>query len=239
MSLHEQILRWPSVVTTSETTIVTEDNWRYEAIRICAVVLSTAIMEGIALSSVLAPVTSLFKKPISRPVNTETSENTLRQPACEWHIAEESAVASADEYSSSCNLWLSPKHALVSSSSSIPSHLSETRRNLVDYPAILPKLREALENSDLSDSWGDMAGVLLWIGLTMGAASRKSKDKALKSYFSAIAISASSVSCFAYPGALRVALARMEAINEALRTASETSKAVDLDYFLSRDRGKV
>jgi len=229
MGLHEKILRWPSVVTTSETTIVTEDNWRYEAIRICSVVLSTAIMEGIALSSVLPPVISQFEKPISRPVDTAASENTLRQPAYELHIAEESTVASADEYSSSYNFWLSPKYALVSSSLSIPSHLSEAPRNLVDYQSILPKLRKALENSDLSDSWGDMAGVLLWIGLTMGAASRKSKDKALRSYFSALAISASSVSCFAYPRALRVALARMEAINEALRTASEGSKVVELD----------
>ncbi|KAF2276050.1 uncharacterized protein EI97DRAFT_433461 [Westerdykella ornata] len=31
-------------------------------------------------------------------------------------------------------------------------------------------LRAALENSNLSDCWGDMAGVLLWISLVMGAA---------------------------------------------------------------------
>jgi hypothetical protein len=81
---------------------------------------------------------------------------------------------------------------------------------------LLQELRDALGKSDMSNCWDDMAGVLLWIALTAGAASIRSDDKRLRRYFSALAIRVSTFLCFEHPEALHATLLRMMDITEAL-----------------------
>jgi len=84
-----------------------------------------------------------------------------------------------------------------------------------------------------------MAGVVLWIGLTVGAASRNCTDRPLQRYFSALAMRASLMLCFEHPEAMRTTLLRMTAVNEALSKASENRKIIRNDAFVSRNRRKV
>jgi hypothetical protein len=82
---------------------------------------------------------------------------------------------------------------------------------------LLEDLREALEKSDLSDCWSEMAGVLLWIALTIGAAtSRKDVDKFLRRYFSALTVRVSLYLGFEHPEAMHATLLRMGQVVDGL-----------------------
>lgn len=61
---------------------------------------------------------------------------------------------------------------------------------LASTTSLVSKLKAALERSDLSDCWGDMAGVLLWIALVGGAAAKNlPKEKAPeRRYIAAISV---------------------------------------------------
>lgn len=103
----------------------------------------------------------------------------------------------------------------------------------------LQRLSDALENSDLSNCWDDMAGVLLWIGLTATTASSSSHDKLLRKRFSALTIRVSMFLCFEHPAALHATLIRMEAINKKLRRESEDAWGLGGERDLLRKRMKV
>jgi hypothetical protein len=60
-----------------------------------------------------------------------------------------------------------------------------------------------------------MAGVLLWIGLLVGAASRRS-DKVLKKWFSALAVRCSILLCFEHPEAMHATVLRMSEFVEGV-----------------------
>jgi hypothetical protein len=61
-----------------------------------------------------------------------------------------------------------------------------------------------------------MAGVLLWIGLVVGAASGKSESKIHKKYFSALTMRAGVMLCFEHPEAINATMVRMSEVVEAL-----------------------
>ncbi|KAF2471954.1 uncharacterized protein BDR25DRAFT_284279 [Lindgomyces ingoldianus] len=81
--------------------------------------------------------------------------------------------------------------------------------------ALLISLKTAIDSSDLSDCWSDMAGVLLWIGLVAGATSHKS-DKVVKKWFSALAVRCSIVLCFEHPEAVHCTLLKMGEVIEGV-----------------------
>jgi len=109
----------------------------------------------------------------------------------------------------------------ISTRGSSPSLHSVAFDRSESHAEHLQRLRDTLENSDLSNCWDDMAGILLWIGLTASTASSKSNDKVLRKYFSAFTVRVSMFLCFEHPVALHATLLRMEAINKALRKKSE------------------
>ncbi|KAJ4412151.1 hypothetical protein N0V91_000619 [Didymella pomorum] len=82
--------------------------------------------------------------------------------------------------------------------------------------AVLEDLKDALDLSDLSECWSDMAGVLLWVALTAGAASHKIDDYALKKWFRALAVRTSLLLCFEHPEAIHATYLKMSRIVEAL-----------------------
>jgi hypothetical protein len=61
-----------------------------------------------------------------------------------------------------------------------------------------------------------MAGVLLWIGLVVGAASKNSESKIHKKYFSALTMRAGVMLCFEHPEAINSTMVKMSEIVEAL-----------------------
>lgn len=82
--------------------------------------------------------------------------------------------------------------------------------------ALLGDLKDALEYSNLSEGWQDMAGVLLWIGLTAGAASSMSESKGLRNYFAALTVRSSMLLCFDHPQAIHATYVKMAQIVDAL-----------------------
>jgi hypothetical protein len=85
--------------------------------------------------------------------------------------------------------------------------------------AVLEDLKDALDLSDLSECWSDMAGVLLWVALTAGAASHKIDDYALKKWFRALAVRTSLLLCFEHPEAIHATYLKMSRIVEALSSS--------------------
>jgi hypothetical protein len=67
-----------------------------------------------------------------------------------------------------------------------------------------------------------MAGVLLWIGLVVGAASRKS-DIVTKRWFLALAVRCSIFLCFDHPEGIHATMLRMGEMIEALGYATGSS----------------
>ncbi|KAF2032015.1 hypothetical protein EK21DRAFT_99335 [Setomelanomma holmii] len=82
---------------------------------------------------------------------------------------------------------------------------------------LLQDLRTAIECSNYTvDVWADMAGVLLWIGLVVGAASKNSDSKILKKYFSALTMRTGVMLCFEHPEAINATMLRMTEVVETL-----------------------
>lgn len=82
--------------------------------------------------------------------------------------------------------------------------------------AMLKDLKKAITNSGVSDCWSDMGGVLLWIGLTAGAASRELESRELRNWFAAIPVRVCMVLGFDHPAAICSATLNMSRIVEAL-----------------------
>jgi hypothetical protein len=89
---------------------------------------------------------------------------------------------------------------------------------------LLKDLKAVLEASNLSECWKDMAGVLLWIALTFGAASHRNGDKVLEKWYSALAMRVSILLCFEHPEAIHSTTLRMSQIVEGL-SAKDASDA--------------
>jgi hypothetical protein len=72
-----------------------------------------------------------------------------------------------------------------------------------------------------------MAGVLLWIGLTFGAASHKNGNKVLEKWYSALSMRASILLCFQHPEPIHATMLKMGQVVDALqgegKSESETS----------------
>jgi hypothetical protein len=67
-----------------------------------------------------------------------------------------------------------------------------------------------------------MAGVLLWIGLVVGAASLKSESKIHKKYFSALTMRCGVMLCFEHPEAINSTMVRMSEVIAALGTQGKS-----------------
>lgn len=81
---------------------------------------------------------------------------------------------------------------------------------------VLQDLKFAMGRSDMSECWSDMAGVLLWVALTVGAASSKSDSIVLKKWFAALAMRISMRLCFEHADAIQSTYQQMALIVEGL-----------------------
>ncbi|KAH9870646.1 hypothetical protein IAQ61_006124 [Plenodomus lingam] len=272
--LHAKItVDYPPVAHFARTRVLREEDWKYEAIRITAVVLSTAMLLRVPLPQSLAaaaptrnlsttsttsmasrsneslcstlenqqvtPVTDYSTSPSFSMVNPSPGIDPTCFPFDAHSLA---ASASASASASSPHSYSSPYAQQQPQSQSqpqqqkrpsIPSpypsfHLSPSisHPSPQSYPPTptphLPALKAALENSNLSDCWADMAGVLFWIGLVMGAASQDAPNKVLARYFSALAVRAGVMLCFEHAEGVHGAVARMGEVVGGLRVDKGT-----------------
>lgn len=127
-----------------------------------------------------------------------------------------------------------PSISSTTSTSSDNYFPDQTAQYYSDTNSLLEELKEAIERSNLSQCWSDksnvsqcwseMAGVLLWIGLVAGAATKDSKNRKLARYFSAITMRSGIVLCFEHPEAINATVYRMSQVNQKLRQGQESSR---------------
>jgi hypothetical protein len=91
---------------------------------------------------------------------------------------------------------------------------------------LLKDMKVVLESSNMSECWQDMAGVLLWIGLTFGAASYKNGNRVLEKWYSALSMRASILLCFQHPEPIHATMLKMGQVVEALREEGRSESEV-------------
>lgn len=93
--------------------------------------------------------------------------------------------------------------------------------------------RNALENSNTGECWGDMSGVLYWCVLVMGGAARRrvtnagwsDDDESIRKYLAASALRLTVLLCFEHPEPTTVTLNRVSKVQELLaREPKRTSR---------------
>ncbi|KAF9695856.1 hypothetical protein EKO04_005974 [Ascochyta lentis] len=261
----------------------TKNDFKYEAIRIAAVLQATAIMRRVPLSKALShaaatvskQLSSLYTFPATSQSNdfpaSPTSPTNIRhesmtnlttspsyaaslissQPPSSYFDASRSSVSSVVTSHPSISSSIShPSFSSISTSHSSISSITASRPSIYpvnsrphqsvvapspfDYnpfyqftstptpdepTALLIDLKVVLESSNMSECWQDMAGVLLWIALTVGAASHENESKVLKKWYSALSMRASVLLCFEHPEAVHATMLKMGQVVEALSEA--------------------
>ncbi|KAL5462453.1 hypothetical protein PMIN06_001602 [Paraphaeosphaeria minitans] len=177
--------QYPPVSELQKKASLTPKDWGYEAIRIAAVLTSTAISQWTPLSEALASVAEIER--------SRTSEALPPTPPTDALDRQDSPLA------------LSQTNPFAF----IPSSPTSVRRPSSPTTALLKHFQTTLTRTNLSDCWADMAGVLLWVSLTAGAASRRVDSRVLRKWFKALALRVSIVLCFEHPEAMCASLLRM------------------------------
>ncbi|KAL5393174.1 hypothetical protein DPSP01_000007 [Paraphaeosphaeria sporulosa] len=187
-NIHRKITtQYPPVSETQKNVVLTPNDWRYEAIRIGAVLTANAILQRMPLSEALAHIGEIeLSRTLEDIPSTTPIESITRQ---------DSPLALA--------------HPQINPFTFSPSTPTYVRRPSNPTTTLLKHLQTALTHSNLSDCWADMAGVLLWVTLTVGAASRKADSKVLRKWFKALALRVSIILCFEHPEAMCASLLRM------------------------------
>lgn len=90
---------------------------------------------------------------------------------------------------------------------------------------LLLHLKATLDASNLSEAWQDMAGVLVWIGLTFGAASHDVGNRTIEKWYSALSMRASTLLSFQHPEPIHSTMLKMTRIIEALREPPSPGRA--------------
>jgi hypothetical protein len=226
-NLHSRITtEYPPISELRKTNVLTHEDWRYEAIRITAIIQATAMLERVPLSRAIVNVSkqrkpsAIYASSIASYSNEslvsymnprhDSFTSSITSPLCAYSPT---LPQSADFFSNGAR----PSFSSSISSSSDHLHFPRTTTLTANDPhALLTSLKLVIQNSDLSNCWSEMAGVLMWIGLVIGAASRTSDDKALKKWFSALPMRASILLCFEHSQAVNSTLLKMSEVIQAL-----------------------
>lgn len=241
MNLYTRITSYPSIQQLRRDNVLREGDWRYEAIRITALVQAYAIINRIPLSEALKHLQSPRKPSTLYSSSAASHSNdslvSSSRPQHDTPSTEYSGSPSLSLYGTSPADQHSYFTAHRPSTSSTHSFSSAQRPSITSWHSASPDLpfwsrsslsttngtsplrdvREALEHSNLSECWSDMAGVLLWIALVMGAASSPSDcNKVLRRYFTATTMRACIMLCFEHPEAMHATMLTMTDVLQAL-----------------------
>lgn len=225
---------YASASERQKSEILTASDWTLEAIRIASVIQATAIIKRIPLSEALKYAAQTEDSSSMYALSSASnSHESLLSPTNFRHdspvtgFSTSPSYATSPAYPQSNPFNFMPSRPSISSTASDISYFPPPAPPAPSGPTVLLKnLQTALENSDLSECWSDMAGVLLWIGLVTGAASRKS-DKVLKKWFSALAVRCSIMLCFEHPEPVQATLFRMSEVVEGVGFAGQGQEVVE------------
>jgi hypothetical protein len=255
MSLYEKIIsprQYPPISEIRMSRLLTQHDHKYEAIRIASIIQAVAIIKRLPLSDALSLATVEIQSQSTIVNNSAAaySSDALvspldthhETPVTENHIRSYSSihptsstvpqpfVSPLDSRASFSSTTSAPRPSISSTHSTSSEYTyfpPPPARNPSDTTSLLINLRTTIERSNISACWSDMAGVLLWIGLVVGAASKKSKSKIHKKYFSAMTMRAGVMLCFEHPEAINSTMVRMVEVVEALGGEKKGEQADD------------
>ncbi|KAH8727624.1 hypothetical protein GQ44DRAFT_677512 [Phaeosphaeriaceae sp. PMI808] len=259
MNIYKKIINtstYPPISELRNSSVLTENDYKYEAIRIVSIIQATAIIRRLPLSEAISvaaesqtPLTIYTSAIASRsneslispfdfsqetPLTASTSPSFSISPAIPQSYfpttgprSSISSVSSAYRPRPSFSSTFSAQRPSISS-----THSSSEQIYFAPPPApapnhttsLLKNLKEAIEHSNISMCWGDMAGVLLWIGLVVGAASRSNENKLLRKYYSALTMRAGVLLCFEHTEAINKTMLRMCEVVEALVSEKQSEE---------------
>ncbi|KAL5120378.1 hypothetical protein ACEQ8H_001668 [Pleosporales sp. CAS-2024a] len=204
---------------------------QYRTVYLIRLLLCTAIDRSEPLSKAVKEVS------IRGPAQHGTLLQNVGQPELVfWQSKSTTARDNIDGNSRSTKPQLRPDDQRMTNNSlifeidrfdSYSNYEDINKLNDVNY--LLQYLKEELEKSDLADCWGDIAGILLWISLTAGAASCHSSDRLMR-YFSALVVRISFKMGFDYPEAINATLLRMSDLINALNRRGQNAGARKFSY---------
>jgi hypothetical protein len=260
MELYKKIINpaeYPPVIELQKSRLLTQHDYKYEAIRIASIIQATAIIRRIPLSDALTYAADLqHSAPFYNTSTATISSESLVSPLETYPdapVVEPSTSPSfltfgtspgphqsyfqANDPRSYVSSFNNPRPSFSSTASATRPSVSSTHSASSDHiyfpapptpapsntTALLKDLRATIERSNISACWSDMAGVLLWIGLVVGAASKKSESKIHKKYFSALTMRSGVMLCFEHPEAINSTMVRMSEVIEALGAEAKGS----------------
>lgn len=254
-AMSNRIAQYPAVYQMPRDNVLTPEDWKYEAIRITAVVQAHAMNTRTKLSDAISHANPTRKtSTVYASSLASQSSDSLPSPFDISYCTPDTEYSTSPSFRSSFSFTSSTQqpsfpfnhrpsdastrshHPSFSSQASIPT---DTHRSSRRSTTTLADVRDALEKSNLSDCWADLAGVLLWIGLVMGAASYHEKDKVLRRYFSALIIRACIMLCFEHPEAMHATMLRMTDVVEALGSGGQDAQIARREDEGARKRTKA
>ncbi|KAF2686479.1 hypothetical protein K458DRAFT_198548 [Lentithecium fluviatile CBS 122367] len=195
-----------------KTEVMTPNEWRYEAVRVASIITATAITKRVPLSEALAHAAEVESKNWSTPNDSFGSPTSLR------HDSPTATLSSSPLFvvpSDQTNPFAFTPATPTSTSTTSPYASRHRKPSIPATTTLLTHLKQALQSSDLSDCWADMAGVLFWLALTVSAATRTA-DKVLRKWFRALAARVSIVLCFEHPEAVHRGCLRLGELVQGL-----------------------
>ncbi|CAO2652015.1 Nn.00g002980.m01.CDS01 [Neocucurbitaria sp. VM-36] len=222
--------------------VLRPSDWRYAAIRLTSFIQAHAIARRLPLSQALVHVTAETESSFLNEIAIATSApSEISVPPTDSD--DNISVTSNSRTVESDLSFFSESSVFSNRSTSTSSSLGFLDFTEIPFPPrrtysvplpgehesshsedLLRSLKTALERSNLSSCWDDMAGVLLWIALTAAAASRRVDYKPLRNYFAALAVRVSDLLCFQHPEAIHATLLRMGELIEGLSPPNSGSK---------------
>ncbi|PVH96416.1 hypothetical protein DM02DRAFT_119322 [Periconia macrospinosa] len=204
-NIHKKITeQYLSAAELRKTRPLTVNDWRYEAVRINAIIMSIAIIRRVPLSEALHAAAEIESTKSTPPTPLPTSEVA---PLNARHDSPTTNYSTGSAYTAD------PLNFQSDIRSTTPTLSPQSTRSIAlplitPTTALLAHLKYALESSNLSQCWSEVGGVLLWIALTVGASSRQS-DALLKKWYRALVVRVSIVLCFEHPEATLATLVRI------------------------------
>lgn len=232
---------------------------KYEAIRIASIIQATAIMRRIPLSDALLEASSSQAPPTfydasAAAISSESlvsPHDTYRDPSANGYSTSPTfpMLATSLAMPQSYFPTSEPRSSLSSLNAPRPSfsstHSASSDQFYFSAPAapapnktttLLKDLRDTIEMSNISACWSEMAGVLLWIGLVVGAASNNSESKIHRKYFSALTMRAGVLLCFEHPEAINSTMVKMCEVVEALGAGAQKQTTPSKDEGAGKKR---
>lgn len=195
-----------------------------------------------AVDTATSPIPSLNDVSPSWQMPNYSAEGSHRSSVPGTHRSSQSSSVTRPSISTavSSESFSRPSISSAQSASSDFNFFPPREITLTNTDLLLQDIREAISKSNMSQCWDGMAGVLLWIGLVVGAATKgvtkEIEKRVLRRFFSAITMRSGIILCFEHPEAINATVLRMNEIIEMLDDKQVSSSGSKTDRSTKRQK---